>query len=307
MYIFKQNDIIPWDGCAATIGFFDGVHAGHRFLINELNQVARLNHLSSVIITFDKHPRKVLHSDFQPKLLTTLSEKTNQLETTQVDSCVVLDFTQNLSQLSAYEFIKSILVEKLKVKILLIGHDHRFGHNREQGFDDYVAIGKKWGVEVMEANRFSQQAHAHVSSSEIRKALESANIEGANEMLTYSYSFSGNVIKGNQLGRNLGYPTANIIIDSKDKIIPKPGVYGVYVYVEGKRHKGMMNIGFRPTIEFSNELKIEVNIFNFNQDIYNKTIKVEVEKHIRDEKRFKNLIELKEQLQKDKEIIQSVL
>lgn len=307
MYIFKQNDIVPWEGCVATVGFFDGVHAGHRFLIDELDKIAKQTHLNSVVITFDKHPRKVLQADFQPKLLTTLNEKLEQLATTKADSCFILDFTEEFSQLTAYEFIKLILVDKLNVKTLIIGHDHRFGRHREQSFDDYVKMGEELNIKMIEASQFTHSNFDHISSSAVRKALQEGKIEQANQILTYFYSFSGNVIKGNQLGRNLGFPTANIILNDKDKIVPKLGVYGVYVYIGKERFKGMMNIGVRPTIELHNEVKIEVNIFDFDEDIYNKMIKVEVVTYIREEKRFKNLIELKEQLQKDKEIIQSVI
>lgn len=304
MYIFNHNDIFPWEGCVATVGFFDGVHAGHRFLINELRSIAKNNHLNSVVITFDKHPRKVLNAKFQPKLLTTLHEKIEQISTTDVDACAVLDFSQDFAHLTAREFIKYILVQKMKVKILLVGHDHRFGRNREEGFDDYVKFGEEFGVKVIEANHFSQENLPHISSSEIRKALDEGNIDKANQILTYHYSFSGKVIKGNQLGRNLGFPTANVIIDDNDKIIPKIGVYAVRVLVNGETYKGMMNIGYRPTIEFTNEAKIEINIFDFDKEIYNTIIQVEVLKRIRDEQRFKNLIELQKQLQKDKEIIE---
>ncbi len=304
MYIFNHNDIFPWEGCVATVGFFDGVHAGHRYLINELKNMAKISHLNSLVVTFDKHPRKVLNAKFQPKLLTTLNEKINQISTTDVDACAVLDFSQDFAYLTAREFIKYILVQKMKVKILLVGHDHRFGRNREEGFDDYVKFGEEFGVKVIEASQFSQENFPHISSSEIRKSLEEGNIDKANQILTYNYTFSGKVIKGNQLGRNLGFPTANVIIDEKDKIIPKIGVYGVHVFVDGKLYKGMMNIGYRPTIEFTNEAKIEINIFDFDKEIYNSTVKVELIKRIRDEQRFKNLVELQKQLQKDKEIIE---
>lgn len=307
MYIFRQNDTIPWEGCVATVGFFDGVHAGHRFLIAELHKIAQQNHFNSLVITFDKHPRKVLQTDFQPKLLTTLSEKIEQLSTTDADSCYVLDFTPKFAQLTAYEFIKTILAEKLKVKILLVGHDHRFGRNREQNFEDYVKIGEELGITVIEASQFVQPNNIHISSSAVRRALEEGDVDKANEILTYHYTFSGKVIKGNQLGRNLGFPTANIHINDKDKIIPKLGVYGVYAYINHERFCGMMNIGVRPTIELHKDIKIEVNIFDFDEDIYNKDIKIEVVKYIREEKRFKNLIELKEQLQNDKEFIHTIL
>lgn len=307
MYIFKQNDIISWNACVATVGFFDGVHAGHRFLLNELNHIAHENHLNSLVVTFEKHPRKVLHTDFQPRLLTTLDEKTEQLCTTKVDLCFILNFNKELSQLSAYEFIKTVLVEKLKVRILLVGHDHRFGHNREQGFDDYVEIGRELGVKVIKAGQYQQDKNPHVSSSEIRHALETGNIEKANEILTYPYFLSGKVMEGNQIGRKIGFPTANVQPEEKDKIVPDLGVYAVRIFYGGKVFKGMMNIGYRPTVENTNEVKLEVNILDFDENIYNKRIKIEFVKHIRNEIKFKNLEELKHQLQKDRETVDLIL
>lgn len=303
MYIYNQNDAVPWDECAATVGFFDGVHAGHRYLLEELKNAARENHLNSVVVTFDVHPRKVLNADFQPKLLTTLNEKTAQLENNNMDACVVLNFNQDFAHLTAYEFIKYILRDRLKVKTLLVGHDHRFGHNRSQGFNDYQKIGEELGIKVLQAGQFTQENHAHISSSEVRHSLEAGNIRKANEILTYPYSFRGKVVEGNQIGRQIGFPTANIQPEDKDKIIPAIGVYEVLVTLDEKTYKGMLNIGKRPTVSEAEEVKIEVHIIDFEEYIYNKNVKIEFVNRIRDEIKFANLEELKAQLQKDRKMI----
>lgn len=304
MYLYNQNDHIPWEGCAATVGFFDGVHAGHRFLLDELKSVAHKNHVNSVVITFDVHPRKVLNADFQPKLLTTLSEKTEQLAYTDVDACVVLNFNKDFAHLTAYEFIKYILAERLKVKVLLVGHDHRFGFNRAQGFDDYVKIGEDLGIKVIKAERFTNENHEQISSSEVRHALEAGNIDQANKILTHPYVLSGNVVEGSQIGRKIGFPTANIQPEDKDKIIPAQGVYAARVHFEGKTYRAMLNIGKRPTVSNAEEVKIEAHILDFEQNIYNKTVKIEFLNRIRDEIKFNNLDELKTQLQKDRKMME---
>ena len=252
MFIYKNNDSVPWDKCVATVGFFDGVHGGHRFLLNEVNNRARTGQSISVAITFSEHPRKILKSDFQPRLLTTLEEKLLQLETTGLDACVVLNFTQQLAQLSAREFITQVLHERLHVKTLFVGHDHRFGHNREEGYEEYYNYGKALGMNVIRAEQFVLDRGEHFSSSQIRKALEAGDILLANTLLTYPYTFLGKVIGGYKNGRKIGFPTANIWFDSKEKIIPATGVYAVYVYLKGRKYKGMMNIGYRPTFSAGN-------------------------------------------------------
>ena len=303
MYIYKNNDAIPWEACVATLGFFDGVHSGHRFLLNELIKTAHDEHKIAVVVTFDTHPRKVLNADFQPKLLTTLEEKTDLLDDVGIDACVVLNFTKEVSALSAYDFLKTILYEKLHVHTLLVGHDHRFGHNRAEGFAEYAAYGQELGINVIQAAKYETGEYHHISSSTIRNALHEGNIRLANELLTYSYIFSGKVIGGFQVGRKIGFPTANLQTEDKGKIIPGIGVYAVRVHLNNKQYKGMMNIGNRPTLQSDGETSLEVNIIDFEGDIYNRTLKIEFIDKIRDEMKFKSVQDLTEQLEKDRETV----
>ncbi len=307
MFVYKNNDAVPWDKCVATVGFFDGVHGGHRFLLNEVKNAARLDQSISVAVTFNEHPRKVLKSDFQPRLLTTPEEKLRQIETTGMDACVVLNFTQQLAQLTAREFITSILHERLHVKTLFVGHDHRFGHNREEGFEEYRKYGNELGINVIQAEQFMLDSGEHFSSSQIRKALEAGDILQANTLLTYPYTFIGKVTGGYKNGRKIGFPTANIWFDSKEKIIPATGVYAVYVYLKGKKLKGMMNIGYRPTFSADNTLSMEVHIIDFDADIYDHQINVECMYRIRNEMKFNGIDELIVQLKKDRETVNNLL
>ena len=290
----------------ATVGFFDGVHAGHRFLIEELKSLAKARNMQSLLLTFNIHPRKVLNADYQPHLLNTLSEKLELLETTGVDRCVVLDFTPELAQLPAYDFLKTVLKEQYKVKTLLVGHDHRFGHNRADGFPEYKHYGEMLGMEVIQAERYKTAEDRHISSSEIRLAIEQGDMAHANKLLTYPYPFEGKVIDGFRVGRKIGFPTANLQALDADKLIPPYGVYAVRVIHNGNFYKGMMNIGTRPTLNNSYHTSLEVHILDFDQDIYNQIIKVEFLAKIRDEQKFNGLDELVEQLKKDREIVRSL-
>ncbi len=307
MYIYKHNDAVPWDKCVATVGFFDGVHGGHRFLLNEVIEEARRQQSISVVVTFNEHPRKILKSDYQPRLLTTLEEKLELLDSTGIDACVVLDFSKEMSLFSAKEFIRNILSEKLKVSTLFVGHDHRFGHNREDGFEEYKLYGAELYMDVIQAERFVLDGDEHFSSSQIRKALTTGDIALANTLLTYPYTFVGKVIGGYKNGRKIGFPTANMWFENKEKIIPAVGVYAVQVYVKGHSYKGMMNIGYRPTFSADDQLSMEVHIIDFEADIYDQTIKIECIYRIRNEKKFNGVAELIEQLQKDKETVQQLL
>ena len=307
MYIYKHNDAVPWDKCVATVGFFDGVHGGHRFLLNEVIEEARRQQSISVVVTFNEHPRKILKSDYQPRLLTTLEEKLELLDSTGIDACVVLDFSKEMSLFSAKEFIRNILSEKLKVSTLFVGHDHRFGHNREDGFEEYKLYGAELYMDVIQAERFVLDGDEHFSSSQIRKALTTGDIALANKLLTYPYTFVGKVIGGYKNGRKIGFPTANMWFENKEKIIPAVGVYAVQVYVKGHSYKGMMNIGYRPTFSADDQLSMEVHIIDFDADIYDQTIKIECIYRIRNEKKFNGVAELIEQLQKDKETVQQLL
>jgi riboflavin kinase/FMN adenylyltransferase len=288
---------------AATVGFFDGVHIGHHFLIAELKKEAAKRGLKSMVITFKVHPRKVLHAAYLPQLLTSAEEKIEQLKSTGVDEVVELDFTVGMAQLTAAEFIKQILAEQLHVKLLLVGHDHRFGRNREAGFPEYVAYGRQNGMEVIEATRYSTEQFSHISSSEVRNALLTGDIERANALLTYPYAFTGYVVTGFQVGKKIGFPTANLSPVEPDKLIPGLGVYAVKIDWKGNTYKGMMNIGRRPTLDNGETVSLEVHIINFGADIYHQQLKVSFIQKIRDEKKFNAIEQLIEQLKIDKEFV----
>jgi riboflavin kinase/FMN adenylyltransferase len=301
MRIINQSEIDNFPPCVATVGFFDGLHIGHRFLIDELKTIASARNKKSVVVTFSTHPRKVLHADFQPQLLTTLSEKLLQLESTGIDACIVLDFTIEMAKLSAYEFLKTYLFEQFNVQVLLVGHDHRFGHNRTEGIAEYQQYGKELGLEVIEAEYYATETDRHISSSTIRTALMNGDIEHANRLLTYEYTLMGVVVDGFRVGRKIGFPTANVKSEEPEKLIPAIGVYAVRVKWKNQFYKGMMNIGNRPTMENGENVSIEVHIIDFDADIYQETIKIDFIRKIRDEKKFNTVEELVEQLHKDKQ------
>lgn len=286
----------------ATIGFFDGVHLGHRYLINDVIQQADgAEGLRSMVITFDQHPRQVLHKEYQPKLLTTADEKLALFEKTGVDCCAVLHFDQEVAAMSAEEFMRSVLLERLNVRRLLIGYDHRFGHNRSEGFNDYVRYGQQMGIEVVKANAFTLNG-VNVSSSVVRNFLMEGHADMARLCLGYPYFITGNIVGGFHEGRKMGFPTANISPRCADKLIPSHGVYAVKVRLEGHDEllSGMMNIGHRPT--FGGEsVTLEVNILDFSGDIYGQTIDVLLFKKLRDERQFNSIEGLVEQLKQDKE------
>lgn len=288
---------------AATVGFFDGVHVGHRFLIEQLKSEAALMGLKSRIITFSIHPRKVLHDSFQPQLLTSLEEKLELLKATGVDSVEVLDFTTGMAKLTALEFIRDTLAREMGVRLLLVGHDHRFGHNREDGFHEYEAYGRQTGVKVIRAERYFTEKQKHISSSTIRNFLKTGQLKEASNLLGYDYAFTGEVVSGYQVGRKIGFPTANLRVVPEDKLIPGIGVYAVTVEWNGLILPSMMNIGYRPTIDNSLRLSLEVHIFDFNQDIYHQHLKVRFLYKIRDEKKFASLDELIFQLEQDKAFV----
>lgn len=306
MIVIQDTDKLQHIALAATIGFFDGVHLGHRFLINELKEVARLRNRPSAVITFPEHPRAVLHADYQPKLLNSFDEKITQLATTGVDYCIVLPFTPNLSLLSAKEFITSILKEKLHIETLLIGYDHKFGHNRSDSFEQYVDYGSACGIEVVQASVFDEGKTA-VSSSEIRNLLIQGNVEKARHLLTYSYRIKGTIISGHKVGRTIGFPTANIQIDEPFKIVPGTGIYAVCALIRGTRYKGMLYIGNRPTLNNGAQISIEVNIFDFEADLYKQEIEVFFEYYIRSDVKFNGLEALRNQLANDREVALALL
>jgi len=283
---------------AATIGSFDGVHAGHRFLLEQLKRQAAAHHLPSMAITFSQYPQSVLEAGYRPELLNTLSERLERLSQSGIDSCLLLDFTPSLSQLSAKEFIQRKLYQEWFVELLLIGYDHRFGKNREDGFEDYVKYGKACGMEILQALELPDSP---VSSTLIRNCLLDKNVKEANRMLSYFYRLEGKIIEGNHLGREIGFPTANLEVNDKNKIIPGEGIYASYVYREQKKYEGMVYIGKRPTITLHGEKRIEVHLFNFSDDLYGETLQVEFVDFLREDKKFERLDDLKKQLFNDRE------
>lgn len=291
----------------ATIGFFDGVHLGHQFLINRLAEMAKQENLESMVITFDCHPRQVLQSNYQPRMLSTLEEKLEKLEKTASDHIVVLHFDKALAQLTSKQFMESILRERLNVRKLMMGYDNRFGHNRTETFDDYVIFGKEIGIEVCKNTALSM-GNFNVSSSVIRQFIETGNMEEATRCLGVPYSLSGKIVGGYQNGRKLGYPTANIDIRKTDKLLPAMGVYAVQVRIENneKIYGGMLNIGTRPTFNGS-DLSVEVYIFDFSGNLYDRTIEVFFMSRVRSERVFPTLEALAEQMQLDEQQIRTIL
>ena len=291
----------------ATIGFFDGVHRGHRYLIDQMITVAKEAGMESMVITFDRHPRQVLHSDYQPQMLSTFEEKKALLENTPADHIEILTFDEQLAALSAHDFMKEVLRERLNVRKLVIGYDNRFGHNRSEGFEDYVRYGKELGIEVIQAMPLSEPDKEAISSSYIRACLLVGNVWGANEALGYAYSLTGRVIEGFHEGRKIGFPTANLNTDEIGKLVPASGVYAVHVQLENEQHlrPAMMNIGTRPT--YDGQLQtLEVHIFDFDSDIYGQQLRVVFDRRIRNEMKFSSPQELAKQLEKDKEEIRRI-
>ncbi|MDR0682495.1 MAG: bifunctional riboflavin kinase/FAD synthetase [Dysgonamonadaceae bacterium] len=286
----------------ATVGFFDGVHIGHRYLIRQMKDIARKAILKTAVITFPIHPRKVLQQEYQPQLLNSFDEKLKLLSNTGLDYCYIIDFTKEFSEISAQNFIREILHKQLHVKDLLIGYDHKFGKGRINEYKHYVAYGKVCGMNVHQAEKLSEENNP-VSSTAIRNLLSKGKIKEAAKKLFYDYALEGNVIEGNKLGRTIGFPTANLELTDKNKIIPLEGVYAARVEIGDKQYSGMAYIGKRPTILSHGERRIEVHIFDFSEDIYGMKIRIEFIDFIRSDMRFGNVEDLRKQLEKDKKNI----
>jgi riboflavin kinase/FMN adenylyltransferase len=283
-----------------TTGTFDGVHLGHQTIIARLKELSLKFDGQSVVITYHPHPRMVLQpNNTELEILNILPEKIARLEQLGVDHLLIIPFDSSFASLTSEEFIRKILVDVVHTRKLVIGYDHHFGKNREGSFDHLVEYGPKYGFDVEEipAQDIDQVA---VSSTKIREALRKGDIQVANRYLGYAYPFNGKVMKGRQLGRKIEFPTANLEILPNRKLIPANGVYAVNVIVENAIYNGMMNIGFRPTVSNEKVRTIEVHIFDFDNDIYEKEIKVRMITRIRDEIRFDGIDELREQLKKDK-------
>jgi len=289
-----------------TSGTFDGAHIGHQKILRRVIERAKETDGQSVVITFWPHPRLVLFpEDNDLKLLSTIDERITELGSFGIDYLLIIPFTKAFSRTSSRSFISDILVKAINTKVLIIGYDHRFGKNREGSFDNLKARAKQYGFEVEEIPRQDVDDVA-VSSTKIRKALESGDIETATRYLGRNYTLTSTVEEGNKLGRTIGYPTANLAMPAPHKLIPANGVYAVWVWVSKTRYAGMMNIGVRPTID-GKQLTLEVHILNFNSDIYGQSITVEFAKQLRQEQKFNGLEALKAQLAKDREAAEQVL
>jgi len=280
-----------------TLGTFDGVHVGHKKIIERLLFNAKELNCESLVLTFFPHPRMVLQKDSDVRLLNTIEEKADLLSKTGLDNLVIHPFDQAFSRLTAEEFVKNILVDCFNVKKIIIGHDHRFGRNRTANIDDLITFSKIYGFEVeqISAQEINEVA---VSSTKIRNAILDGNIDLANNYLDYNYFFKGKIVKGKQLGRTIGFPTANFIIEENYKLIPENGVYIVESLIDENRIFGMMNIGFNPTVG-ENSKTIEVYYFDFNDDLYGQQITVSILHRLRSEQKFDSLEALKNQLKSD--------
>lgn len=285
----------------ATIGFFDGVHVGHRCLIDQVKRYAAARGLASLLITFNVHPRSVLQPGFRPSLLSTLDEKCTLLSSVGADYLSVLPFTCELASLGADEFMRDVLRDRLNVHTLVMGYDHHFGRGGAATLEDYEACGREIGMEVVRAEVYNRKS-GPVSSSLVRALLAAGDVENAADCLTYFYALSGTVVRGFRVGRKLGYPTANVQVDDECKLVPGRGVYAVRVQVDGVQspaYGGMLNVGVRPTLDNGMQSTIEVNIFDFTGDLYGRSLRVEFVSRLREEHRFGNLQALRRQLAAD--------
>jgi riboflavin kinase/FMN adenylyltransferase len=288
-----------------TIGTFDGVHIGHQKIISQLLNASKNKNETSVLLTFFPHPRMVLQKDSNIKLINTIDEKINLLEKIGLEELIIHPFNREFSRLTALEFVRDILVHKLNISKLIIGYDHHFGKNREGNFEQLLEYGGMFDFEVEEipAQNINDIS---VSSSKIRTALIDGDIERANKYLDYNFMLSGKVVAGNNLGSKINFPTANIHIEQDYKLIPKNGVYIVKSIILSVAYFGMLNIGNRPTID-GKQQTIEVHFFNFDKNIYEENIQIELLKFIRDEEKFESIDALKNQLVEDEITIKNII
>ncbi|MDY0990191.1 bifunctional riboflavin kinase/FAD synthetase [Flavobacterium sp. CFBP9031] len=292
------NDFQSTKKTILTLGTFDGVHIGHKKILERITENTENGKYESLVLTFFPHPRMVLQEKSEIRLLNTIGEKIKLLKATGIENLVVHPFNESFSRLTAEEFVRTILVEKFQIQKIIIGHDHRFGRNRTANIDDLIAFGIEYGFEVEQISAEEIQ-DVSVSSTKIRKALNEGNMALANEYLGYNYFLNGTIVKGKQLGRTIGFPTANINIEEDYKLIPKIGVYVVKATINDESLFGMMNIGFNPTVNGEKQT-IEVHLFNFDKDIYDQNIEVSLLHYIRDEQKFSSVDALKAQLHQDK-------
>ena len=292
------NEFSSTDNTILTIGTFDGVHLGHQKVLERLTNSAKENNLESTVLTFFPHPRTILNPNKPLKLINSVKERTELLNSSKVDNLIIHPFDKNFSELDPEKYVFEILVKKLKAKIILIGYDHKFGKNRTADITDLKIYGKKYGFKVIEI-KAEEISNIAISSTKIRKAISEGNISAAKKYLGYDFSLSGKIVHGKSIGRTLGFPTANIEVKEEYKLLPKNGVYLIQSVINHNKYFGMMNIGIKPTIKESSKT-IEVNFFDFEGDLYHKDINVNIKKFIRDEIKFDSLELLKSQILKDK-------
>ena len=310
----KQGEKVEIGELVATIGFFDGVHRGHQYLIRNVVDEAHRVGMVSAVITFDEHPRQVLTASLgkeedvnsRPELLSSLDEKLLLLSKTGIDKVIVLHFDVALADLSAREFMEDVLRNQLNVRKLFIGYDNRFGHNRSEGFDDYKRYGEQLGIEVIHNNAYLPDGEK-ISSSQIRTYIKEGDIVRANHCLGYDYTICSKIVSGFQNGHKLGFPTANLDINACQQLLPMRGVYAVMVQLDHSLvwKRGMMNIGKRPTFDGTKET-LEVNIFNFEDNLYGQDVSIRFISKIRDERKFDSLEALSQQLEQDKHTINAL-
>ena len=281
-----------------TIGTFDGVHIGHKKIINQLTSISSKNNLISILLSFFPHPKMVLQNDNEIKLINTIQEKESLLNSLNLDYLIIKEFTKEFSRLSALEFVRDILVNKLNAKHIIIGYDHHFGRNRTANIEQLKEFGELYDFKVTEILAQDIDDIA-ISSTKIRKALRSGKIRLANKFLGYNFFFSGNVVHGNNIGKTISFPTANIKIDTPYKLVPKNGVYIVKTIIDNQITFGMMNIGYNPTFN-GKQKSIEIHFINFNKNIYHKNLTIEMISRIRNEIKFNTVEDLKKQLEQDK-------
>ena len=298
MKIFNSiNDFTCSKKTTFTLGTFDGVHIGHRKILEKLIKNTENDQTESLVLTFFPHPRMFLKGQSDIKLLNTIGEKIDLLENLGVQNLVIHPFDEAFSKLTAEEFVKTVLVDRFHIHKIIIGHDHRFGRNRTANIDDLISFGKQYNFEVEQIS-VQEIKDVSISSTKIRKALIDGNMALANDYLGYEYFLTGTVIKGKQLGNTIGFPTANLKIEENDKLIPKNGVYVVKSSINQKTIFGMMNIGFNPTVE-GEKLSVEVHYFDFDANLYNQEIRVSMLEYLRPEEKFDSVSLLKDQLTKD--------
>lgn len=308
IYLKKRLEEVP--DSVATIGVFDGVHLGHQLVIGKVLEQARQRGLASTVITFDRQPRQVLDPSFRPQLLTTLEEKAEIIASLGVSQLVVLPFTREMASLSAWDFMQQVLTDQLHVKVLFTGYDNRFGHDRTEGFDDYVRYGEQLGMQVLRGDvELMDGGSQAVSSSVIRRLLaEDGRVDLMPRYLTRRYALKGRVMAGEHIGHRLGYPTANLELEDAGKLIPAAGVYAVWVVLEGEQspRAAMMNIGMRPTFD-GHRQTLEVNILGFDGNLYGQTVQVAFVERLRDERKFDSPEALKAQLEQDRVRVNELL